>query len=154
MGECVCQFRHELRRSDVALRRQAVQVHVAGPFRLLCVIQDGGFHGCVWVSAIGGCCDCACGDDIRTIVHDLCWQFLQQMEVFLSIVGCGAGGRELRLRCLEPLTWVLGKKCWHNAYGYMCFGGGGFHRRGDGRGGGGGCYRETGMCVCVQKLLC
>jgi hypothetical protein len=55
---------------------------------------------------------------------------------------------------LEPLTWVLGKKCWHNAYGYMCFGGGGFHRRGDGRGGGGGCYRETGMCVCVQKLLC
>ena len=35
------------------------------------------------------------------------------MEVFLSIVGCGAGGRELRLRCLEPLTWVLGKKCWH-----------------------------------------
>ena len=150
MGECVCQFRHELRRSDVALRRQAVQVHVTGPFRLLCVIQDGGFHGCVWVSAIGGCCDCACCDDIRTIVHDFCWQFLQQMEVFLSIVGCGAGGRELRLRRLKPLAWVLGKKCWHDAYGYMCFGDGGVGRR-HGGGRGGGC--EKGMCVCAKFAM-
>ncbi len=51
--------------------------------------------------------------------------FLQQMEVFLSIVGCGASGRELRFRCLKPLTWIFGKKCWHDAYGYVCFGGGG-----------------------------
>ena len=127
-----------------------MQVHVAGPFRLLCVIQDGGFHGCVWVSAIGGCCDCACGDDIRTIVHDLCWQFLQQMEVFLSIVGCGAGGRELRLRRLKPLAWVLGEKCWHDAYGYMCFGDGGIGR---GHGGGRGGECKKGMCVCVQNLF-
>ncbi len=49
------------------------------------------------------------------------------MEVFLSIVGCGAGGRELRFRRLKPLTWVFGKKCWHDAYGYMCFGRGGIH---------------------------
>jgi hypothetical protein len=76
---------------------------------------------------------------IVAIVHDFCWQFLQQMEVFLSIVGCGAVGRELRLRRLEPLTWVFGEKFWHDAYGYVCFGGGGFHCRGDGRGGGGGC---------------
>jgi hypothetical protein len=93
--------------------------------------------------------DCACCDDIRTIVHDFCWQFLQQMEVFLSIVGCGAGGRELRLCRLEPLTWVLCEKCWHDAYGYVCFGGGGFHCRGDGRDGGGG-YEE---CACVQNVL-
>jgi hypothetical protein len=57
--------------------------------------------------------------------HDFCWQFLQQMEVFLSIVGCGAGGRELRFRRLKPLTWIFGKKFWHDAYGYVCFGGGG-----------------------------
>ncbi len=49
------------------------------------------------------------------------------MEVFLSIVGCGAGGRELRFRRLEPLTWIFGKKGRHEAYGYMCFGGGGIH---------------------------
>ncbi len=49
------------------------------------------------------------------------------MEVFLSIVGCGAGGRELRFRRLKPLTWILGEKCWHDAYGYVCFGGGGIH---------------------------
>ena len=63
--------------------------------------------------------------------------FLQQMEVFLSIVGCGAGGCELRFRRLKPLTWIFGKECWHDAYGYMCFGGGGIHFRGGG--GGGGC---------------
>jgi hypothetical protein len=104
-----------------------VQVHVRGPFRLLCVIQDGGFHGCVWVAAVRGCCDCACGDDIRAIAHDFCWQFLQQMEIFLSIVGCGAGGHELRFRRLKPLAWVLGKKCRHDAYGYVCFDGGVIH---------------------------
>ena len=70
------------------------------------------------------------------------------MEVFLSIVGCGAGGRELRLRRLKPLTWVFGEKCWHNAYGYVCFGGGGLHCRGDGRGGS--CYEG---CACVQNVL-
>jgi hypothetical protein len=47
------------------------------------------------------------------------------MEVFLSIVRFGAGGRELRLCRLKPLAWVLGKKCWHDAYGYVCFGDGG-----------------------------
>ncbi len=52
---------------------------------------------------------------------------LAVMEVFLSIVGCGAGGRELRFRRLEPLTWIFGKKCWHDAYGYVCFGRGGIH---------------------------
>ena len=72
------------------------------------------------------------------------------MEVFLSIVRCGAGGRELRLRRLKPLAWVLGKKCWHDAYGYVCFGDGGFGwGHGDGRGG----ECKKGMCVCVQNLL-
>jgi hypothetical protein len=47
------------------------------------------------------------------------------MEVFLSIVGCGAGGRELGFCRLEPLTWIFGKKGRHEAYGYVCFGGGG-----------------------------
>jgi hypothetical protein len=47
------------------------------------------------------------------------------MEVFVSIVGCGAGGRELRFRRLEPLTWIFGKKGRHEAYGYVCFGEGG-----------------------------
>ncbi len=131
MRSCVCQLRHQLRRPYVALWRQAVQVHVRGPFRLLCVIQDGGFHGCVWVAAVRGCCDFACCDDISAIAHDFCWQFLQQMEVFLSIDGCGAGGRELRFRHLKPLAWVLGKKRRHDAYSYVCFGGGGsiFARR-------------------------
>jgi hypothetical protein len=32
------------------------------------------------------------------------------MEVFLSIVGGGAGGCELRFRCLKPLAWIFGKK--------------------------------------------
>jgi hypothetical protein len=82
-------------------------------------------NGCVWVAVIRRCCDCASYDDIRAIAHDLCWQFLQQMEVFLSIVGCGAGGRELRFRRLEPLTWIFGKKGRHEAYGYVCFGDGG-----------------------------
>jgi hypothetical protein len=50
---------------------------------------------------------------------------LQQMEIFLSIVGCGAGGRELRFRRLEPLMWVFGKKGGIDAYGYVCFGDGG-----------------------------
>ncbi len=50
------------------------------------------------------------------------------MEVFLSIVGCGAGGRELRFRRLEPMTWIFAKKGGHEAYGYVCFGdGGGIH---------------------------
>jgi hypothetical protein len=49
------------------------------------------------------------------------------MEVFLSIVGCGAGSCELRFRRLKPLTWIFGKECWHDAYGYVCFGGGGIH---------------------------
>jgi hypothetical protein len=31
----------------------------------------------------------------------------------------------LRFRRLKPLTWIFGKKCWHDAYGYVCFGGGG-----------------------------
>jgi len=47
------------------------------------------------------------------------------MEVFLSIVGCGAGGHELRFRRLKPLTWIFGEKYGHDAYGYVCFGGGG-----------------------------
>ena len=53
-------------------------------------------------------------------VHDLCWQFLQQMEVFLSIVGCGAGGCKLRFRWLKPLVWIFGKKGRHDTYGYVC----------------------------------
>ncbi len=137
------------------LWRQAVQVHVTAPYRLLCIIQDGGFHGCVWVATIRCCCDCACCDDIRAIAHDFCWQFLQQMEVFLSIVGCGVGGRELRFRRLKPLTWVFGKKCWHDAYGYMCFGGGGsiFAQRC------GGCAAAAAVAkgsvfVCKMAMLC
>jgi hypothetical protein len=31
----------------------------------------------------------------------------------------------LRFRRLKPLTWIFGKKCWHDAYGYVCFCGGG-----------------------------
>jgi hypothetical protein len=31
----------------------------------------------------------------------------------------------LRFRRLKPLTWIFGEKCWHDAYGYVCFGGGG-----------------------------
>ena len=136
-----------------------MQVHVAGPFRLFCVIQDGGFHGCVWVPTVRGCCDCACCDDIRAIAHDLCWQFLQQMEVFLSIVGCGAGGCgcELCFRRLKLLTWIFGKECWHDAYGYMCFGGGGLHFRG---GGGSAAVAKRSVLVCkicavfVLRWLC
>jgi hypothetical protein len=103
----------------------SVQVHVTGPFRLLCVIQNGGFHGCVRVAVVRGCCNCASCDDIRAIAHDFCWQFLQQMEVFLSIVGGGAGGGKLCLRRLEPLAWIFGKKGRHDTYGYVCFGDGG-----------------------------
>jgi hypothetical protein len=33
----------------------------------------------------------------------------------------------LRFRRLKPLTWVFGKKGRHDAYGYVCFGGGGIH---------------------------
>ncbi len=72
------------------------------------------------------------------------------MEVFLSIVRCGAGGRELRLRRLKPLAWVLGKECWHDAYGYVCFGDGGVGRR-HGGGRGGGCGK--GMCVCAKFAM-
>ena len=74
------------------------------------------------------------------------------MEVFLSIVRCGAGGRELRLRRLKPLAWVLGKKCWHDAYGYMCFGDGGVGRRlgcAMAAAAAAGAKRE---CVCVCKI--
>jgi hypothetical protein len=125
MGESVCEFCHKQRGPYVTLWRQAVQVHVTGPFRLLCVIQDGGFRGCVWIAVVRCCCDCASCDDVRAIARDLCWQFLQQMEVFLSIVGCGAGGCELGFRRLKPLTWIFGKKGGHDAYGYVCFGDGG-----------------------------
>jgi len=71
------------------------------------------------------------------------------MEVFLSIVGCGAGGRELRFRRLKPLTWVFGKECWHEAYGYTCFGGGGIHFRGDG----GAAVAKGSVLVCKKLVL-
>jgi hypothetical protein len=79
------------------------------------------------------------------------------MEVFLSIVGCGAGGRELRFRRLEPLTWVFGKKCWHDAYGYMCFAGGDPFLRGGVVAGGGGAAEPArqrllrGVCLCAKN---
>jgi hypothetical protein len=73
------------------------------------------------------------------------------MEVFLSIVGCGAGGCELRFRRLKPLTWIFGKECWHDAYGYMCFGGGGIHFRG---GGGAAAVAKRSVLVCKNVLFC
>ncbi len=61
--------------------------------------------------------------------------FCNKWKYFCPFVGCGAGGPELRFCCLKPLTWIFGKKCWHDAYGYMCFGGGDPFLRG----GAGGC---------------
>jgi hypothetical protein len=77
------------------------------------------------------------------------------MEVFLSIVGCGAGGRELRFRRLKPLTWIFGEKCWHDAYGYVCFGGGGIHFL-RGCGGAAAPARRRllkGVCLCAKKFF-
>ena len=75
------------------------------------------------------------------------------MEVFLSIVGCGAGGCELRFRRLKPLTWIFGKECWHDAYGYVCFGGGGIDFCGDG---GAAAVAKGGVFVCKKFffMLC
>jgi hypothetical protein len=61
---------------------------------------------------------------------------LQQMEVFLFIVGCGARGWELRFHCLKPPTWIFSKIGRHDVYGYVCLGDGGDHHRASWRGGG------------------
>jgi hypothetical protein len=65
---------------------------------------------------------------------------------------------------LKPLTWIFGEKCWHDAYGYVCFGGGGIHfcaaaaavRRRCGGGGAAAPARRRllkGVCLCAKKFF-
>ncbi len=72
--------------------------------------------------------------------------FCNKWKYFLSIVGCGAGGHELRFRRLKPLTWVFGKKGGHDAYGYVCLatGGGGI---GVGHRGAAAVAKENALCA-------
>jgi hypothetical protein len=80
--------------------------------------------------------------------------------VMMAVLGMSvaAMGCELRFRRLKPLTWIFGEKCWHDAYGYVWFGGGGIHFARPRRcGGGAAAVRRRRrllkrVCLCAKNL--
>ena len=104
---------------------ECVQIHVAGPFRLLREFQDGIFHGCVRVAVIARGGKGAFGDEVSEIDHDVPRQFRQQMENFLTICWRWAGRGEPRLRLLKPGGWHVCEILWQGGHGNVDLGGGG-----------------------------